>query len=459
MAEHLKGIVDSEYDFDYDEDGELLRLNPEMLYGDEASFKTFIREFYNAISKFITRILMGGFYAYISFMGSKLFFTMSNKTAHMLHCGQFFKNCHTDLDRDKKNNHPWWYIPLIFGDRNDPVIMHYNKFVLINRQLFMSLCILFVIIFQIEMIWCSINIIRYERKCNDSSTIRYHERSNSEQPTNGATKVELNMFVRNIVDVNEIAMQYKSQITFRQKWNDPRLHFNSEALKYVTLTDPERIWIPDTFFPNEISGNFHQMLKPNSMLRIYQNGDILYSLRVTMVFSCPMDMTRYPHDSQECTIRMASYGYTSQSIIYEWKSVNPVQITPNLNLPNGFRLTHYSTDECSSKTNTGTYSCLQLIIDLATFAIFSIQSLTLYGIVHDSIVAFTVFAIFFTILSIGAIVEALSLNIPWTFVLISIAVTASAATLAYDLFKHHRAERLKIQANQLNPYRQFNAEV
>lgn len=101
----------------------------------------------------------------------------------------------------------------------------------------------------------------------------------------------------------------------------------------------------------------------------------------------------------------------------------------------------------------------KLIIDLATFAIFSIQSLTLYGIVHDSIVAFTVFAIFFTILSIGAIVEALSLNIPWTFVLISIAVTASAATLAYDLFKHHRAERLKIQANQLNPYRQFNAEV
>ena len=183
MAEHLKGIVDSEYDFDYDEDGELLRLNPEMLYGDEASFKTFIREFYNAISKFITRILMGGFYAYISFMGSKLFFTMSNKTAHMLHCGQFFKNCDTNLDRDKKNNHPWWYIPLIFGDRNDPVIMHYNKFVLINRQLFMSLCILFVIIFQIEMIWCSINIIRYERKCNDSSTIRYHERSNSEQPT------------------------------------------------------------------------------------------------------------------------------------------------------------------------------------------------------------------------------------------------------------------------------------
>ncbi|KAI2796054.1 Glycine receptor subunit alpha-3 [Blomia tropicalis] len=185
-------------------------------------------------------------------------------------------------------------------------------------------------------------------------------RPNNFNRTDGATKVELNMFVRNIVDVNEIAMQYKSQITFRQKWNDPRLRFNSEALKYVTLTDPERIWIPDTFFPNEISGNFHQMLKPNSMLRIYQNGDILYSLRVTMVFSCPMDMTRYPHDSQECTIRMASYGYTSQSIIYEWKSVNPVQITPNLNLPNGFRLTHHSTEECTSKTNTGTYSCLQV---------------------------------------------------------------------------------------------------
>ena len=72
------------------------------------------------------------------------------------------------------------------------------------------------------------------------------------------------------------------QITFRQKWNDPRLRFddNEGRMKYLTLTDPKKVWMPDTFFRNEKDAKFHDIIQPNLYVRVFPNGDVLYSIRV-----------------------------------------------------------------------------------------------------------------------------------------------------------------------------------
>ena len=50
-------------------------------------------------------------------------------------------------------------------------------------------------------------------------------------------------------------------------------------LNYLTLTDPSKVWMPDTFFRNEKEAKKHEIIVPNVYVRIYPNGDILYSIR------------------------------------------------------------------------------------------------------------------------------------------------------------------------------------
>ena len=53
----------------------------------------------------------------------------------------------------------------------------------------------------------------------------------------------------------------------------------TERIRYLTLTDASKVWMPDTFFRNEKIGQFHNILTPNLYIRIFPDGDVLYSIR------------------------------------------------------------------------------------------------------------------------------------------------------------------------------------
>lgn len=75
--------------------------------------------------------------------------------------------------------------------------------------------------------------------------------------------------------------EYSVQLTFREQWLDERLKFNDFGgrLKYLTLTDANRVWMPDLFFSNEKEGHFHNIIMPNVYIRIFPYGSVLYSIR------------------------------------------------------------------------------------------------------------------------------------------------------------------------------------
>ena len=113
------------------------------------------------------------------------------------------------------------------------------------------------------------------------------------------------------------------------------------------------------FFSNEKDGHFHNIIMPNVLLRIYPNGDVLFSVRISLVLFCPMDLKYFPLDLQICTIKMASYGYTTEDLVFLWKEDDPVQVTKQLNLSR-FTLLNFLTSYCTSRTNTGEYSCVKV---------------------------------------------------------------------------------------------------
>lgn len=239
-----------------------------------------------------------------------------------------------------------------------------------NNLVLLILCLIVVI--QLNYVFCQQQNISVNKKKILDSIIDnkiYDPRIrpsgvNASNLFGSPSIVRTNIFLRNINKINDVDMDYSVQLTFRAQWVDSRLKFNDtkNEIKYLVASDG-KIWKPDFFFPNEKHSQFHSMIMPNVLQRIYPNGTILFSIRITLVLSCPMNFRYFPFDRQICSIKVASYGYTIEDLVFLWKEDDPIQVNKNLNHPK-FRFEKYSTPYCSSITNTGEYSCLKVNLQL-----------------------------------------------------------------------------------------------
>ena len=103
-------------------------------------------------------------------------------------------------------------------------------------------------------------------------------------------------------------------MTFRQEYQDSRLAWDSNnAEEHLTLTgeEAESVWMPDTFVRNERNVIFHDAMVPNKYARIFPDGTVLTSQKVTLQLSCPglalaLGRGNGPH---ECGMDIASCKY------------------------------------------------------------------------------------------------------------------------------------------------------
>ncbi|KAH9369300.1 hypothetical protein HPB48_012376 [Haemaphysalis longicornis] len=100
-------------------------------------------------------------------------------------------------------------------------------------------------------------------------------------PVDGPCVVRVNIYLRSISKIDDLSMEYTVQMTFREQWRDERLQYDDLGgqVRYLTLTEPDKLWKPDLFFSNEKEGHFHNIIMPNVLLRIHPNGDVLFSIR------------------------------------------------------------------------------------------------------------------------------------------------------------------------------------
>ena len=100
--------------------------------------------------------------------------------------------------------------------------------------------------------------------------------------------------------------------------------------------------MPDTFFRNEKDAKFHEIIQPNLYVRVFPNGDVLYSIRVakyrdytniisllhclqvSLTLACPMNLKLFPLDTQTCHLTIASYGWTARDLEYQWKVIKDI---------------------------------------------------------------------------------------------------------------------------------------
>uniref|UniRef100_A0AC34F0M5 Neurotransmitter-gated ion-channel ligand-binding domain-containing protein n=1 Tax=Panagrolaimus sp. ES5 TaxID=591445 RepID=A0AC34F0M5_9BILA len=93
--------------------------------------------------------------------------------------------------------------------------------------------------------------------------------------------VGITIHVSSISAVSEVDMDFTLDFYLRQTWQDPRLAFGKldigfEKIKSLTVGVDylDRLWKPDTFFPNEKKSFFHVATTHNSFLRIEPDGRV-----------------------------------------------------------------------------------------------------------------------------------------------------------------------------------------
>lgn len=148
------------------------------------------------------------------------------------------------------------------------------------------------------------------------------------------TVIHTDIEIRSFGPISETEMIYSMDCYFRQTWIDPRLKFKSESLKVLSMdwNFLKRVWIPDTFFLNGRSSYLHKVTVPNKFIRVRENGQLRYSMRLTIKASCPMHLRKYPLDTQACPLEIGSFAYPSHEVTYEWKSDDAVQISKDVTL-------------------------------------------------------------------------------------------------------------------------------
>ena len=116
-------------------------------------------------------------------------------------------------------------------------------------------------------------------------------------------------------------------VFYRQFWNDQRLRFVTEDDDIIKngvsfnhhLT--KLIWIPEPYFLKSKHIYHHSVSQPNTLIRLFPDGNLTLSSRITIVSKCYMDLRWFPQDIHECHLQISSFQYSINDIIYRFKSM------------------------------------------------------------------------------------------------------------------------------------------
>ncbi|NXI71298.1 GBRR3 protein, partial [Anseranas semipalmata] len=165
--------------------------------------------------------------------------------------------------------------------------------------------------------------------------------------------VGIDVQVESIDSISEVDMDFTMTLYLRHYWKDERLSFQSTKNKSMTFDGRliKKIWVPDVFFVHSKRSFIHDTTVENVMLRVYPDGNVLFSLRITVSAMCFMDFSRFPLDTQNCSLELESYAYNEDDLMLYWKHGNE-----SLSTDEHISLSQFFIEEFSASSGLAFYS-------------------------------------------------------------------------------------------------------
>uniref|UniRef100_A0A224YNP6 Glycine receptor alpha-3 n=1 Tax=Rhipicephalus zambeziensis TaxID=60191 RepID=A0A224YNP6_9ACAR len=181
------------------------------------------------------------------------------------------------------------------------------------------------------------------------------------------TYVKVNIYVNSIGPVNANNMEYGMDIYLRQSWQDLRLNVSKYGVTTpVTINGEDimgKIWKPDLFFRNVKEASFHYVTVPNKLVKLGPDGEVLFSMRLTLRLACFMSFRHFPLDTQRCHILLGPYAQTIEQTAISWQDTDPIVLERPIEIPE-FDLVHNSYGHYNRAIDTGVFSFLNATFTL-----------------------------------------------------------------------------------------------
>ncbi|XP_078256354.1 gamma-aminobutyric acid receptor subunit rho-1-like [Rhinoraja longicauda] len=175
--------------------------------------------------------------------------------------------------------------------------------------------------------------------------------------------VGVDVQVESLDSISEVEMDFTMTLYLRHYWKDERLSFPSTNNLSMTFDGRlvKKIWVPDLFFVHSKRSFIHDTTTDNVMLRVYPDGKVLYSLRATVTSICYMDFSRFPLDTQSCSLEIESYAYTDDDLMLYWKNGNnSLTIDEKISLSQFMIKEFRTTTKLAFYSSTGWYNRLYI---------------------------------------------------------------------------------------------------
>ncbi|XP_039235246.1 neuronal acetylcholine receptor subunit alpha-6 isoform X2 [Pipra filicauda] len=106
----------------------------------------------------------------------------------------------------------------------------------------------------------------------------------------------------------------ETNLWLRHIWNDYKLRWDPsqyDGIEFVRVP-ADKIWKPDIVLYNNAVGDFQVEVKTKALLRY--DGMITWTPPAIFKSSCPMDITFFPFDHQNCSLKFGSWTYDKAKI-------------------------------------------------------------------------------------------------------------------------------------------------
>ncbi|OTF76131.1 hypothetical protein BLA29_004306 [Euroglyphus maynei] len=182
-------------------------------------------------------------------------------------------------------------------------------------------------------------------------------------------QVKVSVIILNLKIGSISTQDFDVDIFYHQQWNDHRLKrpTNIEAMTKMKTNDSNiiqyrltdlwrnRLWIPNVYFRNAVSGSISNILTPTYYFTITNYTQVFMAVRLSLKLTCHMNFYKFPFDTQICYINLTSTSDDANTMRLSWQTfrigshVDESEFTVT-------KVDHES--NCLKQYEFGSYSCL-----------------------------------------------------------------------------------------------------
>ncbi|XP_025250425.1 neuronal acetylcholine receptor subunit beta-3 [Theropithecus gelada] len=127
--------------------------------------------------------------------------------------------------------------------------------------------------------------------------------------SNDTIKVYFGLKISQLVDVDEKNQLMTTNVWLKQEWTDHKLRWNPDDYGGIhSIKVPsESLWLPDIVLFENADGRFEGSLMTKVIVK--SNGTVVWTPPASYKSSCTMDVTFFPFDRQNCSMKFGSWTY------------------------------------------------------------------------------------------------------------------------------------------------------